>query len=1018
MSLNLDHDLNPPQRRAARHDGGALLVLAGPGSGKTRTLTYRVAHLIAERGERPESILVVTFTNKAAEELRTRLDALLDGGLEGLWVHTFHACCLRLLRANAPAAGLDPHFVVFDEPAQNEILAAACAQAGWGQHPSPRELRALRDFIGQRKARLLDPTYDAGEDPAQTPYLQVAEAYQEALRRYGALDFDDLIVHAVHLLQRDEDALQQVRRTFRHVLVDEGHDMNPAQYRLLQWMAPPGSDVTLVADDNQSIYAFRGARRDLIYRFIDDYKPARINLEQTYRFTGHILAASQELISRARIAFHREMRTERPAGDLVEHHLFPNLATEQAWLVETIQRLVQLGVYRYDDIAILYRTHDLGDPVEQTLRRAGIPLQRIQRDSFFQRPGVQETLRYLNLIRSFTDPNLRAALNFPRVIADELTMLQLHSLAVRANVSLAELARNLDAYPEVSPLTRAAVRRFLRILDEYLLPIADRPAATIVNRLFDVLEARRSPFREEERPSLTGFAAFLSMQPEVAALRVALDTNRPIHLRAAPDLDALCAAVILEHTLAHYLSATVTLTVVGGETTPPMDDAWVIVLQDLTGLKDLSGLNGDLTLTPRDVGSIRYSLSTIAWRLAQGLLVSYETLDDGRFVVYDLETTGTNIRRDDIVEIGAITVDRRQEVGAPFHSLVRPRSGHIPRGATEVHGLTYADVRDAPFIEAVLPAFLRYVGDAILVGHNIERFDNPILDRELRHAFKRGLTNPSLDTLEIARRLLPRMSHKLGALVKYFGLAAQADHRALSDARHERDLLFALLAENRWLKQIESLPEVLPLVAAGLRAAGVPVADENRSLLHAAARVSRWRVATPWVDRLMELAPASAWHDFNRHLAHIRALAPPEGADDQAWAALRRGWEEQLDAFAAIAPSTSLEAFLDYAALATGEDNVAPAGEVTLMTLHNSKGKEFTVVFILGVEEGHLPDWRSKDDDAQVEEERRVLYVGMTRACDRLFLTSVRDRGERGFLSPSRFLSDVPRDNCVRYDHR
>jgi len=1017
MSLNLDHDLNPRQLRAARHDGGALLVLAGPGSGKTRTLTYRVAHLIAERGVHPGNILVVTFTNKAAEELHTRLDHLLDHGLEGLWVHTFHACCLRLLRAHAPAAGLDPHFVVFDEPAQNEILAAACAQAGWGQHPSPRELRTMRDFIGQRKARLLDPTYDAGGDPAQTPYLQVAEVYQETLQRYGAVDFDDLIVHTVHLLQRDDDARAQVRRAFRHVLVDEGHDMNPAQYDLLRWIAPPGSDVTLVADDNQSIYAFRGARRDLIFRFIEDYKPARVNLEQTYRFTGHILVASQELISRARNAFHREMHTERPAGDPVEHHVFPNLAAEQAWLAETIHSLVQSGAYRYEDIAILYRTHDLGDPVEQTLRRAGIPLQRIQRDSFFQRPGVQETLRYLNLIRSFTDPNLRAALNFPRVIADELTMLQLHSLAVRANISLTELARTLDTYPEVSPLTRAAVRRFLHILDEYLLPIADRPAATIVNRLFDALEARRSPFREEERPSLTGFAAFLSMQTEVAALRAALDAHRPVHLRVASELDALCAAVMLEHTLTHYLAATVSLEVIGQETNPRPDDAWVIALDPrltLRGLQDLGGL----VLTPRDVGSLRYSLSTVAWRLAQALLVSYETLDDGRFIVYDLETTGTNIRRDEIVEIGAITVDRRQEVGMPFHSLVRPRSGHIPRAATEVHGLTYADVRDAPLIESVLPGFLRYLGDAILVGHNIERFDNPILDRELNRACKRRLTNPVLDTLEIARRLLPRMSHTLNALVKHFGLAEKADHRALADVRHERDLLFALLAENRWLKEIEALPEVLPLVAAGLLASGVPVADENRALVHAAARVARWRVATPWATRLMELASPGAWQAFNRHLAHLRALTPPDGADDQAWNTLRRAWEEQLDTFAPIAPSTSLEAFLDYAALATGEDSVEPRGEVTLMTLHNSKGKEYSVVFIVGVEEGHLPDWRSKDDEAQVEEERRVLYVGMTRARDRLFLTSVRDRGERGFLSPSRFVYEIPKDNCTRYDHR
>ncbi len=490
----------------------------------------------------------------------------------------------------------------------------------------------------------------------------------------------------------------------------------------------------------------------------------------------------------------------RKEGNLVEHHTFATPAAEQAWIIATIRELVEQEGRRFGDVAILYRAHDLADSIEGALRQAGIPLVRIQREAFFEQAGVREALRYLQLLRSFTDPYLRQALNFPRVIADELTMLQLRALADQAEVSLAQLARDLNAYPEVSPLTRAAVREFLEALTRDLLPVAEEPIDKVVDRLFQVLERRRSPFRRDELPTLAGFAAFLSFPAEVAALKGAVDAGRPVALLAPPETDALCAATILERALADYLGASVSLHLVADPAAPPAVSSGSLAVW-LSSVPATQATEGDaLFLAPRDAATLRYSLSTVAWRLAQGLLVAYETLDDGRFVLYDLETTGTSVAYDEIVEIGAITVDRREEVGQPFHTLVRPKRGYVDRDATAVHGLTWQEVSSAPDIDAALPHFLRYIGGATLAGHNILRFDNLILDREMQRVLKRRLTNPALDTLEIARRILPGESHSFEALLARFKLGNAVQHRALADVRQERDLLFALLAENRWHK--------------------------------------------------------------------------------------------------------------------------------------------------------------------------------------------------------------------------
>ncbi len=1018
-------DLNPAQQKVVHHEQGPLLMLAGPGSGKTQALIYRVAYLIVERGVQPENILAVTFTNKAAEEMRLRLEKLLGERLEGMWIHTFHAACLRLLRQHGDALGLARHFVVFDQSDQDDLIIHALNRLDLSRYLTADEMNEIRDFIGRRKAALIDPAYDPGEARRESALAHIGEMYQEMLSAYNALDFDDLIAYAVRLLHQEDEIRAAVQDRFQHVLVDEYHDINPAQYAFIQHIAPPpDSNIVVVADDNQSIYRWRGAEPKLVRRFRRDYRPTWAELDVNYRSSGHILQTAQRFLRRSKTLSARAMTAVRPPGEKVHHHIFQTVADEGAWLATAIKEWVESKRYRYEDIAVLYRMHWLGDSLERALRDAHIPMDRVQRENFFERDGVREMVRYLRLLHSFADPHLRVALNFPRVMADELTMLQLHGLADRSDLSLAELARHLDDYPEVSPLTRTAVRRFIGAMERDLWPAADQGLEEIVERLFAVLEPRRSPYRQEEMETLRGFALFLSLDAEVTRLRAALDAGREIAILAAPTIDAICGAVILEHTLLDYVGAKVSLQVVQEGEKPVAPPGAFILALDTTSEEESSGKDV-LPLAARDVKTIRYSLSTVAWRLGQGLLVSYETLDEARFVVYDVETTGLPASRHEIVEMAALTLDRRLEVGEPFHSLVRPRRRRISAEATRVHGLTWQDVQDAPTIDDVLPGFLRYVGDAILAGHNVERFDNVLVNREMKRVLKRRLANRSLDTLKLAHRLLPRRRHSLEALAEHFELEGEVAHRALPDARHERDLLLALLDENRWQKELESLTEILPLVALGMEAAAVPLADENRSLHLAAGRVARQEDDPPYLKRVLELLPDEGWWEASRLFASLQSVELPDTLEDIHWAELRRAWENQLRAFAEASEERSLEAFLGYAALAApeddrtskadlaaAEDEPAPeAGQVTLMTLHNSKGKEFPVVIVVGLEEGVLPFWRSLDDQEALEEERRVFYVGMTRARDVLHLTTTLDRGRK--RSRSRFAGELPLEVVV-----
>jgi superfamily I DNA/RNA helicase len=1006
-------DLTPRQRLVVEAPVGRhQLVLAGPGSGKTRIVVARISYLIERAVCQPEQILAMTFTLQAAEELRDRLG---NRGRAGVLAGTFHHVCARMLTDHGGAIGLPVPPRILDEPRQLAYLERAAVTIGCRFDDrgdcSRREVRA---HIERRKRRGLEPggwLDEWGRERHRDLIAAIDEAYCRLLVEDGAFDYDDLLLAGLRLLREDDETATIVRRRFRFVFVDEFHDVSAEQYELLRAIAPPEAGelpgtVLVVADPDQAIFGWRGADPDdLLVRFRREYAPVVRRLIENFRSTRSIVRAAHGVLGdRLEVPV---VATETE-GHKVHCVGYRTVEAEADHLAALVRRAIQSGHYDYDDVAVLYRTHDRADLAEQALIRAGVPIRRVKRDRFFDDPDVQETLRHLDLVAALSDPSFEPALNWPRVVVDEVTMIHLRRVAGGHGLRLSDLAARIEDFTdEVSPLTRSAIREFLDGFARELRPLAGGSVEGVVSRLLDLLRRRWPVIPASERATLRGVFDFLG-QPlvePVARLRAAVEAGRPIAVVPDERLDAIAAAVILEHGIGEYLAHPVIL----GRADEAPRGAFVLRLGPAAP-PDQDGFS----IGVRTTRTARYGVAMQTWRLVQRLLMSYETLANGRFVIFDMETGSLHANTTEILELAAVRIERGQVVGEPFHQLVRPPDPTaITYDAAARHGLRWRDVRDAPPPEVVVPAFLAYVGEDTLVGHNAAEFDGRILTRIARGLGRADLTNPLLDTLPLARRLFPGESLSLADLAGKFGLDSAVRHRALADARLTAGVFLRLLDEQRLDRELDVLGEALPLVAVANQAAGTPATDEFALLGMAAARAMRVGLGATLLRRCEELAGKEANARARAGLDDSTRVA----SADERLERLSERWRDTIRAYMATADDASLQGFLHFAALATPIDgDGAGDGRVTMMTVHSAKGKEWPLVFLLGVEDGTLPSWRAQTD-AELAEERRVLYVGISRAMRQAVLTWAANVGGRE-RRPSRFLQELGDDVVVWKDWR
>lgn len=1010
----MDDDSSNAQRTIIDYPSGTrhMLILAGPGSGKTRVIAQRVGRLLDQQRAEPEQVVVMTFTEKAAAELDERLENRLGSVVQGVQIGTIHNICNRLLDRHGLEIGLKPNFKIYDARRQDEALRSAAASVGVSLEDR-RTFNQMRGAISKhRTAQALAMSRRVEGIAVESAQVrQVAQAYQDYLREHNALDFDDLILHGLRLFdtQLNPELAGEIHARIRYVFVDEFHDLSPEQLRFLELLVPPlqiRRQVCVVADRNQAIYGWRNADAAVtLDTFSRRYRPEVFQLSENYRSAGNLVRAAYHLItSGGALANTVSVHPDEFPIDLVA---CPDIRGEAEWLAQQIKRACQGGKYHYGDIALLYRTNKRAELLEAILLREGIPLTRDQEGRFFDDPDVQATIRYLSLIQALRDEQFEPSLYWPRVLVDELTMAQLQKLAAAEQATLIEIARRIDDFSdEVSPLTRTVIKDFLHLFEVELAEVAGRPIGAIIQRLLAVLKRRRSPFPRAVRENVRGILESMArpLMPQATAIASVIDAGRPILLAHDGAIDTAAGALILAHILEHYFQHPA---VVQRRSDPAPQGAFVITLGETQApSKDGAGIG--IYTTPR--GTLAYSVSVQAWRLGQMLLMQRETQRAGRFMLFDLETTGTHVRTTEILELAALEVEAERVTGRTFEALARPE-GRISPAASQVHGITEDQVKDKPTIDGILPTYLDELRGVTLVGHNVEAFDYPVVYRIAKELGLEPPAGPLIDTCKLARRLLPDNSHRLEALAELFGYKEPQTHRALDDVRMNAEVFYRLLDLLDDERALDIASEVLPLVAIGLRASGLPLDDYHGWLSQAGARAHDVGLGAGLCKRLDDLV-ADEW-ELGEHTDWLTRLEHADPEEDRRWVELAQRWQEALKLYRQAFDDQSLAAFLRYVGLASTIDH-RPGDEdrITLMTIHSAKGKEWPLVFIVGAEDGMIPSFQCKTD-AEIEEERRVLYVAMTRAKRRLLISHVTEY--MGYpKKPSRLLNGIPEELIQR----
>ena len=450
--MSIYDTLNPPQQEAVFHTEGPLLILAGAGSGKTRVLTHRIAHLIADKGVNPFNILAITFTNKAAQEMRERVDKLTGADGMSVWVATFHSTCVRILRRYIDRLGYDNRFTIYDSDDQKTLMKEICRKLNIDTKKYKE--RSLLAQISHAKDEMITPDemeMNAGGDFNQKKVAQVYREYQAALKSNNALDFDDLLVKTVELFQNCGDVLESYQEKFRYIMVDEYQDTNTVQFKFVSLLAARYGNLCVVGDDDQSIYKFRGANIGNILGFERVFPDAKvIRLEQNYRSTKNILNAANEVIANNAARKEKRLWTENPEGEKLHFRQFMNGFEEAEYVIGDIAKKKREHLADYRECAILYRTNAQSRLFEEKCLKANIPYKIVGGINFYARKEIKDLLCYLKTIdNSADDLAVRRILNVPKRGIGATTVGRVQDYADYMNVSFYDALRVAEEVPSI-----------------------------------------------------------------------------------------------------------------------------------------------------------------------------------------------------------------------------------------------------------------------------------------------------------------------------------------------------------------------------------------------------------------------------------------------------------------------------------------------------------------------------------------------------------------------------------------
>ena len=485
--MSIYDTLNEPQREAVYYTEGPLLILAGAGSGKTRVLTHRIAYLIEEKGVNPWNILAITFTNKAAGEMRERVDRLVGFGSESIWVSTFHSMCVRILRRHISLLGYDTNFTIYDADDQKTLMKDVCKLLQIDTKIYKE--RALLAAVSHAKNELVTPEefrLNAGGDFSQRKIAEVYEEYEKQLKANNALDFDDLLIKTVQLFQTQADVLEYYQERFRYIMVDEYQDTNTVQFELVRLLASKYRNLCVVGDDDQSIYKFRGANIKNILNFEQYFEYAKvIKLEQNYRSTSNILNAANAVIRNNAGRKDKTLWTDNGEGEKIQFRQFDSAYDEAEYIVDDIRKRVREQEYSYHDNVILYRTNAQSRLFEEKFVTANIPYKIVGGINFYARREIKDLLAYLKTVDNGKDDlAVRRIVNVPKRGIGLTSINRVQDYAAAYNIGFYDALRAVDLIPNIGR-GASKLESFVALIEHFKTDAEDMSISDLLKEIIE-----------------------------------------------------------------------------------------------------------------------------------------------------------------------------------------------------------------------------------------------------------------------------------------------------------------------------------------------------------------------------------------------------------------------------------------------------------------------------------------------------------------------------------------------------
>ena len=519
--MNLD-TLNPAQREAVEKTEGPVLILAGAGSGKTRVLTTRIAHLMEDKNVQAANILAITFTNKAAAEMRERVEeTITELNTKDMWITTFHSCCVRILRKGINRIGYNRSFVIYDSADQVTLIKDCLKELNLSDKVF--EPKSVISTISSAKDKLYSPAHfkEAYKDDARMSKIaDIYALYQDRLKRNSALDFDDLIFKTVELFKEDPETLEFYRSRFKYIMVDEYQDTSKAQYELIKLLARQHQNICVVGDDDQSIYGWRGADIRNILEFEKDYDDVHVvKLEQNYRSTQIILDAANNVISNNIERKRKKLWSEQKDGELIKIQLATDEMDEAEFIADTISRLKRRDRRNFRDFAVLYRANAQARPIEDALNRSQIPYNIYGGTKFYERKEIKDLIAYLRVIQNPQDDiSLRRIINVPRRGIGLRTIEKIEDRASLKQESLYSVLIDIDSNSDISTKARASISGFVDLMGTLRTIKEVYPVSKLIEKVLDtsgyIDELQKDSKKEEAEDRIENLKEFISVAIE------------------------------------------------------------------------------------------------------------------------------------------------------------------------------------------------------------------------------------------------------------------------------------------------------------------------------------------------------------------------------------------------------------------------------------------------------------------------------------------------------------------------